>query len=297
MSSRLQERTAPVLSVARQKGPDSIGLWILYAFTVVSLLGFATFGLHPELLTSLSPASLRFYAVSFRFFAIGQVWLAGLVLAVFLFRHVRLRWLPALIAVYSLSLASELLGTTYGIPFGAYSYSTVLAPMWLDRVPIGIPLSWFYMALPAYAFALHALPRETRARTVIALGSFILLAWDLALDPAMSSATKYWVWGEAGPYYGMPLLNLLGWYVTGIALMAAFTVLRSASWVRELPIGWLAGFYGANLLLPLGMTIAAGLWGAAALTLFVLAGTSIVARRLARPEFPAESATMLRRIA
>ena len=277
--------------------PGSIGLWILYAFTVVSLVGFATFGLHPELLTSLSPASLGFYAVSFRFFAIGQVWLAGLVLAVFLSRHVGLRWISSLVVVYSLSLASELLGTTYGIPFGAYSYSTVLAPMWLDRVPIGIPLSWFYMALPAYAFALHALPRETRARSIIALGSLILLAWDLALDPAMSSATKYWVWGETGPYYGMPLLNLFGWYVTGIVLMAAFTVLRSASWIRELPIRWLAGFYGANLLLPLGMTIAAGMWGAAALTLVVLLATWIVAWRLARPGFSSESVAMLRRIA
>ena len=275
-----------------------MGLWILYAFTIVSVLGFATFGLHPELLATVSPASVEFYAVSFRFFALGQVWLAGVVLAVFLLRHARLRWISAFLVVYSLSLVSELLGTTYGIPFGAYSYSAVLAPMWLGRVPTGIPLSWFYMALPAYALALHALPRETKARSTIALGSFILLAWDLALDPAMSGATKYWAWGEAGPYYGMPLLNLFGWYVTGIVLMGAFTVLRSASWIRELPIRWLAGFYAANLLLPLGMVMAAGMWGAFAVTLIVLGGTWAVARRLShRVDVIPQSPAILRRIA
>ena len=94
----------------------------------------------------------------------------------------------------------------------------------------------------------------------------MLLSWDLALDPAMSLVTKYWIWGTEGPYYGMPLLNLFGWYVTGLALMAALAALRADGWVAALPLGWLVAFYGANLLLPLGMSLAAGLWGAVAAT-------------------------------
>lgn len=247
-----------------------LGLWMLYAVTLLSLVGFATFGRHPELLAHVSPASVEFYAISFRLFAIGQVWLAGLVLAVFLIRHAGFRWLPALVALYAISLASELLGTGYGIPFGAYSYSEVLKPMWMGRVPLGIPLSWFYMSVPAYAMASHALAARRSRIGVVAFASLILLAWDLALDPAMSHATQYWVWEDKGPYYGMPLLNLFGWYVTGIALMAALAALRSNTWIDRLPVRWLAGFYGANLLLALGMTAAAGLWGAVAATLIVL---------------------------
>ncbi|MEO5590221.1 MAG: carotenoid biosynthesis protein [Gemmatimonadaceae bacterium] len=246
-----------------------LGLWILYAVTIISLIGFATFGLHPELLAHVSPASVGFYSISFRFFAIGQVWLAGLVLIAFLIRHARFRWLPALLTLYAISLTSELLGTGYGITFGAYSYSEVLKPMWMGRVPLGIPMSWFYMSVPAYALASHALRRRSRV-SVIAFASLILLAWDLALDPAMSHATQYWTWQDKGPYYGMPLLNLFGWYVTGIALMAALALLQSNAWIDQLPIRWLAGFYGANVLLALGMTAAAGLWGAVAATLIVL---------------------------
>lgn len=259
----------------------SAGLWTLYAFTLISIAGFATFGLHPELLAQVSPSSLEFYAISFRFFAIGQVFLAGLVLLGFLIRHAGLKWLPAFVLLYTLSLGSELLGTTFGIPFGAYSYSDVLKPMWLDKVPVGIPLSWFYMAIPAYALALHALPAKARATSHIAFASLVLLAWDLALDPAMSGATRYWEWGEAGPYYGMPLLNLFGWYVTGIALMTALSLLRTERWLKPLSIRWLGWFYGANLLLPLGMTAAAGMWGAVAATLIVLSLTWALARGLA----------------
>jgi putative membrane protein len=256
------------------------GLLALYAFTALSLAGFATFGRHPALLVHL-PGAAGFYAVAFRFFAVAQVWLAAAVLAAFLVRHVGTRWVPALVALYSVSLLSELLGTGYGIPFGEYRYSALLGPMWLGRVPVVIPLSWFYMALPAYALALHALPGRARRAGRIGLASLVLLAWDLGLDPAMSHATRYWVWGEEGPYYGMPLLNLFGWYATGVALMAALAALRAEEWIRRLPLRWLAAFYGANLLLPLGMSAAAGLWGAVALTLGVLGGVAALARRLA----------------
>lgn len=256
----------------------SAGLWTLYAFTLISIAGFATFGLHPELLAQHSPSSLEFYAISFRFFAIGQVFLAGLVMFGFLFRYAGLKWVPAFILLYALSLGSELLGTSFGVPFGAYSYSDVLKPMWLDKVPVGIPLSWFYMAIPAYALALHALPAKARATSHIAFASLILLAWDLALDPAMSGATRYWEWDESGPYYGMPLLNLFGWYVTGIALMSALSLLRTERWLRPLSIRWLGWFYAANVLLPLGMTTAAGMWGAVVATLIVLSLTWVLAR-------------------
>jgi uncharacterized membrane protein len=104
----------------------------------------------------------------------------------------------------------------------------------------------------------------------IAVASLILLAWDLALDPAMSYATRYWLWGESGPYYGMPWLNLFGWYVTGLVLMGVLSWLRAEEWTSRIPPRWWAGFYGANLLMPLGMCVAAGLWLAVGATTFVL---------------------------
>jgi uncharacterized membrane protein len=110
------------------------------------------------------------------------------------------------------------------------------------------------------------------------LGSFILLSWDLALDPAMSFVTKYWIWGTAGPYYGMPIMNLLGWFVTGAALMVACAAVRVDRWIGAVPMWWLLGFYAVNLLLPVGMNVAGGLWGAVVATGLAIAVSAWLAR-------------------
>ena len=254
-------------------------LWGLYVFSFLAVAGYATFGVHPSLLAR-HPGAAGFYAVSFTFFSRAQILLAGGALALFLAVHVRGRWLGAFALLYALSLGSELAGTTVGLPFGPYSYTAALGPKWFGHVPLLIPLSWFFMAVPSYALARAALPRGHRGWQRVLLASFVLASWDLSLDPAMSHATAYWVWGTPGSYYGMPLLNLAGWYVTGLALMAALSLVRADAWVERLPVRWLAGFYAANLLLPLGMILARGLWPAAVLTVTALGAAALFARSL-----------------
>lgn len=171
--------------------------------------------------------------------------------------------------IYLASLSSELAGTTVGLPFGPYHYTDALGPKWFGHVPALIPLSWFLMAVPSYAMA-RRLVDSARTWRRIALASFILLAWDLALDPAMSYATKYWVWGATGPYYGMPWLNLFGWYVTGVVLMVLLAVTRADAWIARLPIGWVAAYYAINLAMSLGLDMAARLDGAVVASLVPL---------------------------
>ncbi len=261
---------------------ERAGLWVLLAFTLVAVVGFGLFGMRPERLAWLPPSLATFYGTAFELFAQGQVWLAALVLAVPLYRRARFDWLPALAVLYGLSLGSELLGTGSGIPFGEYAYSELLGGRWGGRVPYVIPLSWFLMSVPSYGLARVAYPERALPR--IALASVILLSWDLALDPAMSHATRYWVWGESGPYYGMPWLNLVGWYVTGVVLMTALVLLRADRWVARIPTGWLTKYYGLNPLMPLGMCAVAGLVGAVAATLAALAVSSTwILMRVGRP--------------
>jgi uncharacterized membrane protein len=259
-------------------------LWVLCAFTAFTLAGYASFGLHPRLLARF-PEAAPIYGLAFRGFAVGHVLVAGSVLVLFLTLRAGRRWLPAFASLYAISLSSELLGTRLGIPFGDYGYTELLGIKWFGLVPLVIPLSWFFMALPSYALALRALPAPDAAGRRVLLASLLLASWDLALDPAMSHATKYWVWGEAGPYYGMPLLNLFGWYVTGLLLMGALAALRAETWLRALSPRWLAGFYLANLALPLGMSAAAGLWGAVAATVGAL-GIAYGAARLLAARMP-----------
>lgn len=253
------------------------GLVALVAFTLMALLGYGLFALRPQNLVGV-PYAAEFFSISFRFFAQLHILLCFAALAIVLVSRTGLRWLPALAAVYALSFTSEHMGTGYGIPFGGYSYTTLLGIRVGPRVPALIPLSWFLMALPSWVIARAAFPGSRTAR--IALAAFGLVLWDLALDPAMSSLTTYWRWEETGPYYGMPWMNLVGWYVTGLALMGAIEFFARNGTLDGLPVKWMMTYWGVVLLMPIGMLSAAGSWLGVVTTLTAVGVTAGVVTKL-----------------
>jgi len=246
------------------RAPAGWGVWALLAFTVVALAGYGVFGQNPHLI----PAGLiGFWQVSYAFFARFHIIVGGAAIAVALVSWAGLRWIPSLVAVYALSLAAEYVGTGYGIPFGAYEYTSLLGTKIGGQVPWVIPLSWFLMVLPAWVLARQTFAADRQWPARVLFAAAILTVWDLALDPAMSyQAPFYWMWGQSGPYYGMPLVNLAGWMGTGVVLMAALEVLGARRWGRSIPAGWAAAYYGVTLLMPLGMLIIKGFWLAVAVT-------------------------------
>lgn len=262
---------------ARTGWIDHVALAIVYLVSAFSLAGFATFGRHPERLAS-APLAAAVYGWMLLLAPRVQILAAFVALAVVLSRHAGVRWVPAFVGLYVLSLASELSGTTLGLPFGPYHYTAALGAKWFGHVPLLIPLSWFFMALPSYALARRRFPDARQVVQRVLAGSLLLLSWDLCLDPAMSLVTSFWVWGTAGPYYGMPLLNLAGWYVTGLVLMMALAWLHADDWISRLALPWQLGFYGANLLLPLGMSLVAGLRAAVVTTVIALGFCWLIVR-------------------
>jgi len=263
--------------VARGSRLERFALILVYLVSAAALAGFASFAMHPELLVRAKvPAAT--YGQMMVLAPRAQIILAFLALGVFLSHRVGWRWVGTFAAVYLVSLGAELAGTTVGLPFGPYHYTDGLGWKWFGHVPALIPASWYMMALPSYAIACWRFPNGRNLAARLALGSFILLSWDLSLDPAMSLVTKYWIWGTWGVYYGMPLLNLFGWFITGVALMIVFVLMRADSWIVKLPPSWLLGYYGANLLLPVGMGVAAGMWGAVVATAVALMAAWLLAR-------------------
>lgn len=230
---------------------------------VASLLGYGIFTARPELLTQVDPGA-RFFTWAFHGFAVGNMLFGGLgVVAEALLRD-RRSGLWAFVTVYVVSLASELLGTTYGIPFGTYSYTSLLGTKWFDRVPVLIPLSWFTMSWACWVIARQ---RLTGVAAVL-FATALLVAWDLLLDPAMSKVTSYWIWGQPGSYYGMPLINLLGWGVTGLVL---FLILAKVAPVPRGEVKFAVWVYLMNFALPLGFCLLNQYW------LAVLAGVGSIA--------------------
>ncbi len=249
---------------------DWFGLVPLWLFTITVLAGFGWFGLHPERLTT---STASFYGDAFIIFSRGHVIISFLVLALLLIPRIGLKWLPALIVAGLLSLGMELMGTKTGFPFSKYEYTALLGYRILDLVPALIPISWFMVAFPSYILA-----RRMSSNKYMhwILGAFILTAWDLTLDPAMSELTKYWVWDNEGIYYGMPLVNLAGWFGTGILIMAGFHFTDTGKIADRIPAKIMEIYYITVVALSLGMTLLAGYWLAVLLTLAVFVGIRVL---------------------
>lgn len=256
-------------------------LVVLAAFTVASVAGFGYYALRPENLPP-SGFALRFYTISFGFFAQVHILLAFLALSTVLVARAGGRWLPALVGVYLLSFMSEHVGTGYGIPFGGYEYTGLLGSRVGPRVPALIPVSWFLMAVPSWVIAKRLFPGKT-SLAAIPVGALGLVLWDLALDPAMSFLTPYWRWEDAGPYYGMPWLNLVGWFVTGLGLMTVLHLTDARAGFDRLPLGWMGAFYATVVALPLGMLAVAGEWLGVGVTLASYAVVAVVLRWVSQP--------------
>ncbi len=274
------------------RSPGWWGVMGLLAFTVVALLGYGIFGRNPQLIP---PSLLGFWQVSYSFFARFHILVGGAALLLALLPSAGLRWVPAALAVYLLSLAAEYVGTGWGLPFGAYEYTALLGARIGDRVPWVIPLSWFLMVLPSWIVARQTFPHApdggSGGWTVLAarllFAAAILTIWDLALDPAMAyQAPFYWVWGDAGPYYGMPWINLAGWLATGVVLMGALELLGARRWGRDLDAGWALAYWAVTVLMPFGMLIIEGLWLGVGVTLLACGAAWGVHRAVVRRRTP-----------
>jgi len=233
----------------------------LFAVNALSIFGYATFSRNSHLLVKF-PWTQPIFENSYAFFARLQIGLALVSMITLLQAKAPWRWIPAFMAAVGLSLISEFSGTTWGLPFGSYEYTDLLGPMLFNRVPFLIPLSWFFMGIASYGIARAIVAEGSFSLMRPLLASWILVSWDLTLDPAMSHLAPFWTWNEAGAYLGTPLLNLLGWYVTGLFIMLSFETLRARDWLQHIPLSRFILFYATNLLLPLGIVAAAGVWEA-----------------------------------
>lgn len=144
----------------------------------------------------------------------------------------RWHW-PALAA--AIGFGSEISGTAFGFPYGHYSYTAVLSPM-LFGVPLVLACAWLVLVAMVHS-CLAPLRRAYRA----VLGAVWLTAIDLVIDPLAAGPLGYWRWEAGGAYFGIPWTNFLGWFVTGLLILA---VLPSA-WRPD----WRGRWLGASVVL------------------------------------------------
>jgi uncharacterized membrane protein len=161
----------------------------------------------------------------------------------------RLRDVVAFAAiVIVVSNVFENLSILTGFPFGKYVYSDNLGPKLLN-VPLVIGALYCapgYFAWTVARQLLQALsyrPRGSDVYCVPLIAAFVMVAWDLSMDPVRSTIQHSWIWPAGGAYFGVPFTNFIpGWLLVvwvifqliALYLRAAYTSAVTAA-DRELP--------------------------------------------------------------
>ena len=113
----------------------------------------------------------------------------------------------------------ENVGARTGFPFGHYYFTELMGPK-LFAVPILLGVAYLGMAYLSWTLARLILgnvrsPLAGFAVVTLPLfAAFIMVAWDFSQDPVWSTILHLWIWQDGGAYFGVPVSNFLGWYLT-----------------------------------------------------------------------------------
>ncbi len=145
-------------------------------------------------------------------------------------------------AITVISWSYESLSILTGFPFGNYNYTDLLLPK-LGLVPVLIMPAYFSMGYLSWVIALILLDKRdssVKGGDVLLLpiiSSFIMVMWDICMDPFNSTITQYWIWHDGGAYFGVPFVNYLGWYLCVFTFYLLFAlVLRADKRNSENPV-------------------------------------------------------------
>lgn len=218
-SARLLDRLRDQMNVSSR---FLFGLWLLLMILIPHILRLAD---RPSFLAALSLS----IAVQ-----------VGLILSLLLPALKARSTLRIGLFVVAIAWTAEFIGHQTGLPFGRYDYTDALLPQ-IGRVPIQIPAAWLMMLPPAWAVGTAICTRlftpdsrptwMAKAATSLTSG-LAYTAWDLFLDPQMV-AWGIWRWQSTGGYFGVPVVNFIGW--TLVAAIIVF-VLSNFTHAKSLPV-------------------------------------------------------------
>lgn len=118
----------------------------------------------------------------------------------------------------AVSFTSEAVGVATGCVFGNYHYTDNLGPKILGVPPLiqagYVAMSYASLIVARIILGAIATPAGWRFVAVALAGAFIMVSWDVAMDPYQSTISGDWIWHDGGPYFGVPLHNYAGWFGT-----------------------------------------------------------------------------------
>jgi len=121
----------------------------------------------------------------------------------------------------AVTFSLENLSILTGFPFGHYHFVVGAGLPHVGSIPVIVGFLYFGMGYPSWVVAGLLLERaglqsdnRFRLLAIPLVASFVMVQWDVVMDPPSSTLGGAWVWHDGGGYFGVPLTNYLGWYLT-----------------------------------------------------------------------------------
>ena len=136
----------------------------------------------------------------------------------------------------------ENLSITTGFPFGFYTHGPSLGPR-LFNVPLMIGPIYSGAGYLAWVLANMILGepsgRDDRFWTIAMpiVAAFTVVGFDICIDPIGATIAHRWHYLHHGAYFGVPLSNYLGWYLTTWTFFQVFALYLVMAKTPVRPVG------------------------------------------------------------
>jgi putative membrane protein len=168
-----------------------------------------------------------------------------------------LRALLFCVGGYGIAWLTELSSIHTGFPYGSYYYieATRGQELWVLGVPFMDSLSYVFLAYASYSLALLLVSpvrgagwslylletrkiRDSRFTALLATVLFVYL--DIIIDPVALRGHRWFLgqiygYPDGGVYFGVPLSNFAGWFITGGLLVLLLQRTDNALWRWRVP--------------------------------------------------------------
>jgi len=121
----------------------------------------------------------------------------------------------------------ESLSLRTGFPFGHDQFTNLMGPK-ISGLPVLLALAWVGMGYLSWVVSLALLGGENKplsGRRIVLMplvASFVMTAWDLSMEAVWADVDHGWVWLNGGSYYGVPIGNFFGWFLTAYVFYQLF---------------------------------------------------------------------------
>jgi uncharacterized membrane protein len=157
-----------------------------------------------------------------------NVFLFQILLLAFAFFHGQRRFgikgiIVFFLIAFIVSNVLENISIVTGFPFGHFYYADLGVPF-LFNVPITIGPMYFAMGYVSWSVASTLLKNKATLLTLPLVAAFLMTMWDVVMDPISATIDRAWTWVGGGSYFGVPLSNFFGWFITVFIFYILFAV-------------------------------------------------------------------------